>query len=267
MNAISTDLVPFAGRSAPGTLWALGQHRMLCGDCSDPVAVSRLMAGENADLIVTDPPFGVAYVGKRTRRRPIRNDDLSGPDLRSLLAMAFRAVPLKPGGAFYVCAPAGQRQTDFRLALADAGLDLKQCLVWMKHHFVLSRQDYHAKHESILYGWKPGAPHYFVADRTQHTVWEFKKPQKSPLHPTAKPVPLVARAIANSSLPGETVFDGFGGAGSVLIGCEELGRRCRMVEIEPHYCDVAVARWEQLTGRKAVLLPHRSAVMLPVPAA
>jgi len=125
----------------------------------------------------------------------------------------------------------------------------------VKHHFVISRSDYQNKHEAILYGWKEGAPHRFFGGRRQTTVWEHDKPHKSPWHPTAKPVSLVSRAIENSSMPGELIFDGFGGGGSVLIACEALGRRCRMIEIDPAYCDATVARWEELTGQSAVLLP------------
>jgi DNA modification methylase len=251
MTSTSVESCPRAGRSRPGDLWELGDHRLVCGDCTDRRTVERLMDGITADLMVTDPPYGIAYAGARTPRRPIRNDDLTGDAFRAFLAAAFQHAPLRSGAAFYVCAPSGPPQTEFRLALADAGLGLKQSLVWLKHHFVLSRSDYHAKHETILYGWKPGAPHYFVPDRSQHTVWEFKKPHRSPFHPTAKPVPLAARAVANSSRPGEVVYGGFGGGGAVLIACEETGRRCRMVEIDPEYCDAAVSRWENLTGRTA----------------
>jgi len=228
-----------------GDLWILGQHRLICGDSTDPSVVSRLMDGDVADLVVTDPPYGVSYTGKKTIRLPIMNDTLTGIKLQRFLTASFRVLPLKPGGAFYVCAPSGTNQTAFRLALTDAGLDLKQALVWVKHHFVVGRSDYQNKHESILYGWKPGSGHYFVPDRKQTTVWEFKKPHRSPHHPTAKPVPLVARAIDNSSRSGEIVFDGFGGGGAVLVACEALGRQCRMVEIDPAYCDVTVSRWQE----------------------
>ena len=233
----------------------MGPHRLLCGDSTDPDTVLRLMDGEVADLVVTDPPYGVSYVGRRTLRRPIANDSLTGERLRSLLIRAIASWPLKPGGSFYVCAPTGPTLLEFRIALDTAGLQLRQSLAWVKHHFVLSRSDYQNKHEAILYGWKDGAPHRFFGGRRQTTVWEHAKPHKSPWHPTAKPVPLVSRAIENSSMPGEIVFDGFGGGGSVLIACQALGRRCRMVEIDQAYCDTTVGRWEATTGQSAILLP------------
>jgi len=231
-----------------GDLWELGGHRLLCGDCTNPEHVRRLMDGERAAMLFTDPPYGIRYTGKSMKRSGIQNDNLSQGDTRNLVVTALRLAPLRPGGAFYICSSAGPNETLFRLALADAGLELRQCLVWAKNHFVISRSDYHWKHESILYGWKGGAPHYFVADRRQHTLWEYPKPQRSPLHPTMKPVELVRRAIGNSSLPGETVFDGFGGSGTTLIACELLGRRCRMMEIDPGYCQVIVQRWTDEAG-------------------
>jgi DNA modification methylase len=224
-------------------------HRLACADCTDVAAVARLMAGELADCMVTDPPYGVSYRGSRVRRARIANDTFTGERLRRFLAAAFVAAPLRPGGSFYVFAPGGPQHLQFRLALADAGLEVRQSLAWVKNHFVLGRADYHGRHENILYGWKPGPGRYFTPDRTQSTVWEFAKPQRSPLHPTTKPVPLLVRAILNSTRPGETVFDGFGGSGSTLMACEETGRRCRMVEIDPSYCAAIRDRWDAMAGR------------------
>ena len=158
------------------------------------------------------------------------------------------------GGAFYVCSPGGTGETLFRLALRDAHMPLKQSLVWVKHHFVLGRQDFQWRHETLLYGWKPGGTHYFSGGRTQTTVWEIARPLKSALHPTMKPLALVQKAIENSSREGEIVYDGFGGSGTTLLACEASERRCRMMEIEPHYCDVILARWEEVTGKQAIRL-------------
>ena len=238
-----------------GDLWQLGEHRLLCGDCTDPDAVTRLMLpGEEADLLLTDPPYGVQIgTARKPGQRPafMEGDSLGEHGTYDLILRALKAAPLRPGGAFYLCSPAGSNETVFRLALRDAGLPLRQSLVWAKNHFTLSRQDYQWKHESILYGWKPGAPHHFGGGRAQTTVWEIPRPMKSPLHPTAKPLELMRRAVENSSQPGGMVYDGFGGSGSTLLACEAAGRRCRMLEVEPRYCDVVIRRWEKATGRHA----------------
>jgi len=228
------------------TVRQLGSHRLVCGDCTDAAVVARLMCGEPADCMVTDPPYGVSYRGARTRRDRIANDNLEGDRLRRFLAAAFSAAPLRPGGSFYVFAPGGPQQLPFRLALAEAGLEVRQSLAWVKNHFVLGRADYQGRHETILYGWKPGEGRYFTPDRKQTTVWEFPKPQRSPLHPTMKPVALLAKAILNSTRLGHVVYDGFGGSGSTLIACDETGRRCRMVEVDPAYCAVIERRWREI---------------------
>ena len=241
-----------------GDLWQLGPHRLLCGDCTDPETVARLMLpGEEADLLLTDPPYGVQLGTSRKRgQRPshMEGDGLGEHGTYDLLRRALRAAPLRPGGAFYVCSPAGGNETVFRLALRDAGLPLRQSIVWAKQHFTLSRQDYQWKHESILYGWKLGAPHFFGGGRSQTTVWEIPRPMRSGPHPTMKPTELARRAVGNSSKPGGVVFDGFGGAGSTLLACEGLGRRCRMLEVEPRYCGIVLERWEETAGGKAVRL-------------
>jgi DNA modification methylase len=219
------------------------------------------MDGAVADMIFTDPPYGVGYVGKTKRRMTIANDNLGDAGTRGLVARAMRAAPLRTGGVFYVCSAAGDKETAFRLALVDADLPIRQALVWVKSQFVLGHSDYHYKHETILYGWKGKARHHFVSDRTQHTVWEFRKPLASRLHPTQKPVPLVARALYNSSKPGDIVYDGFGGSGTTLMACEQTGRHCRMMEIDTAFCGTIIDRWEAQTGRQAELIttPARSA--------
>jgi len=237
-----------------GDLWQLGDHKIVCGDSSDATVIAALMEAETATMMFADPPYGVHYVGKRVARRAIANDDATAEELQHLLQNAFTAAPLRPGAAFYVCCPSNDNEMAFRQALSSSGLSVRQQIVWVKNHFVLSRQDYHWKHEVMQYGWKNGASHYFVDDRTQHTVWHANKPQRSALHPTMKPIELVIRAISNSSLPGEIVFDGFGGSGTTLVACERLGRRCRMVEIDPHYVASIISRWETDTGKSATLV-------------
>jgi site-specific DNA-methyltransferase (adenine-specific) len=238
---------------ARGDLWEIGTHRLLCGDSTDAGDVARLMGSERADLVFTDPPYGVSYQMKMTTERAIAlhrrkdhmevpNDDLGDEGTRAFIAAAVAVAPMRPGTPFYLCSPPGNTETSFRLALADAGLQLRQCIVWAKNIFVMGRQDYHWRHESILYGWKDGAAHFFAEDRTQDTVWEINRPRISEEHPTMKPVDLVARAITNSSRGGDVVYDGFGGSGTTLVACEQAGRLGRMLELEPKYCAVILER-------------------------
>ncbi len=238
----------------PGDLYELGRHRLLVGDATEPSDVGRLLAGASVDLLVTDPPYGVAYTGKTERALTIANDDLGEAGTRRLVAEALRAAPLRPGGAFYLFAPGGPLGLTFQLALRDAGLEMHQTLVWVKDRFVLGRSDYHARHEPILYGWRPGAAHHFIADRTQDTVWECDRPARSAEHPTMKPVALLERAMRNSSRPGETVYDPFAGSGSGLIAAETTDRTAVAMEIDPRYAQVALERWATLTGREPALV-------------
>lgn len=237
-----------------GDHWALDAHRLVVGDATDPDAVRRLTDGEPVDLVWTDPPYGVGYVGKTRSGLRIANDNLGAGGTRRLVAAALQLAPLRPGGAFYLAAPAGPLHLAFLLALGDAGLTVRQTLVWVKDQFVLGHADYHARHEPILYGWRPGAAHHFVSDRTQDTVWEIPRPARSAEHPTMKPVALVERAIRNSSRPGETVYDPFAGSGTTLIAAELASRRCRAIEIDPRYAQVIIVRWEALAGRRAIRL-------------
>ncbi len=240
----------------PGEVWTLGRHRLLCGDATSEEDVSRLMAGDLAALVCTDPPYGVAYAGGTAEHLTIANDDLDEPAFHAFLREAFTHMlaVTRPGGAIYAC-HADSRGLVVRQAFVEAGWLLKQALVWVKQSLVLGRQDYQWRHEPILYGWKPGAAHYFVPDRTQTTVWEIDRPARSAEHPTMKPVALVTTAVTNSSRPGEVVLDPFGGSGSTIIACEQSGRSARLLELDPRYCDVIVQRWEQATGRTAIREP------------
>lgn len=246
--------VPEEPTTKPGDLWLLGRHRLLCGDSTVVTDVDRLMDGTKADMVFTDPPYGVSYVGKTKDALTIENDSLGDDGTRALVRDALAIAPLKPGGAFYVCSPPGNTETAFRLAIAEAGHELRQCLVWVKQQFVMGRQDYHWRHESILYGWADGAAHYFVDDRTQDTVWEIDRPHRNADHPTMKPVELIEKALQNSSKRGDIVLDLFGGSGSTLIACEQTGRDARLMELDPHYCDVIIRRWEDYTGETVTLI-------------
>lgn len=233
----------------PGDLWLLGRHKLLCGDATDPEQVSKLMENQLADMIFTDPPYNVDYQGSAGK---IMNDNMTDDAFYRFLLDAFKnmAQKSKEGAPIYVC-HSDSEGLNFRSAFKEAGWDLKQCIIWVKQQFVMGRQDYQWQHEPILYGWKPGAAHKWYGGRKQTTVWQIDRPMASKEHPTMKPVNLCAKAIENSSKPGDIVIDFFGGSGSTLIACEQLNRTCYMMELDPVYCDVIIKRWENLTGQKA----------------
>jgi site-specific DNA-methyltransferase (adenine-specific) len=238
----------------PGDLWLLGEHRLLCGDSTKAEDVERLMAGAKADLMLTDPPYNVAYEGGSKKRTAIQNDSMDADSFRSFLSSCFRCAfdSMQPGAAFYIW-HADTEGYNFRGAVIDCGQQVRQCLVWAKDNSMFSRQDYHWKHEPCLYGWKEGAAHSWHSDRKQTTVLEFARPSRSDEHPTMKPVALFAYLAGNSSGKGQLVYDPFLGSGTTLIAAEQLGRKCYGMEISPQYCDVIVKRWETLTGKKATL--------------
>lgn len=236
-----------------GEIWILGEHRLMCGDSTKPEDMQKLLGGGAADLWLTDPPYNVAIVGKTKKHLTIENDSWADDDefvefLRKAFVTALDV--LKPGCAFYIWF--AQTQAENFLAATDkAGMTIRQTLIWAKSTFSLGRQDYQWKHEPCLYGWKDGASHRWFSDRKQTTVLEFDKPARNAEHPTMKPVPLMAYEIRNSSRVGDTVLDSFGGSGSTLMACEQTGRKCVTMELDPHYCDVILKRWEDYTGNKA----------------
>lgn len=291
--------VPEEPRTKPGDLWLMGRHRLLCGDSTDPEQVARLMDDRAADLLLTDPPYNVAY-GQRNgnsgwdpvkaKRRPdrkiIANDAFTDESsFQRFLEDAFASgyAVMRPGAAFYVWFAAMHEPAVFS-ALAEVGLQPKEEVVWVKNHFTLGRSDYQWQHEPALYGWKGGATHFFAPTRAEVTVIDdmanlkkmskgelremleeilsgdmqssvlrYDKPLASAEHPTMKPVPLFARLIRNSSRRGDAVLDLFGGSGTTAVACEQMGRDAYLMELDPAYCDVIVARWERLTGRTATL--------------
>lgn len=250
----------------PGSLWALGDHRLLVGDATVMADVARLMGGQAADLLLTDPPYGVDYTGGTSKALKIENDDLSREQFLSFLKASFSnaKTAMRPGAVFYVWHPDGDPALEFRLALRSVGLTVRQCLVWVKNSFVISRQDYHWQHEPCLegqigvkifepcvYGWQSSAGHAWHSDRKQTTVLEFDRPVKSLEHPTMKPVKLFAYQICNSTVQGDRVLDLFAGSGTTLIACEQLRRKAFCMEKDGRYAAVIIRRWESLTGRKA----------------
>ena len=208
----------------------------------------------------------VAYTGKTAGALTIANDDLGIEGTRALVAAALRLVPLRAGGAFYLASPAGPAHLAFLLALADAGLTVRQTLIWVKDRFVLGHSDYHYRHEPILYGWRDGAAHTFRADRTEDTIWEIARPSRSEIHPTMKPVELVERAIRNSCAPGDTVSDPFAGSGTTIIAAERTDRRCLAAEIDPRYAQVAIERWQTFTRERATRLSRSGERVSSAPA-
>jgi site-specific DNA-methyltransferase (adenine-specific) len=238
-----------------GDVWQLGEHRLICGDSLELGTYDKLLGEEKADMVWTDPPYGVSYVGGTKDALTIMNDTLNPAELESFLRDAFTSIfaSTRPGACWYVAAPPGNLFQSFSIPLSE--LDVwKHTLVWVKNVLVMGRADYHYRHESIFYGWTPGAAHQPPADRKQDSVWEVDKPRANKVHPTMKPVELITRAIQNSSRVGEIVLDSFGGSGSTLIAAEQTKRKARLIELDPKYCDVIVQRWETLTGLKAELV-------------
>jgi site-specific DNA-methyltransferase (adenine-specific) len=248
-----------------GEVWQLGEHRLMCGDSTSAEDVAKLMNGEQADLWLTDPPYNVAIGitdiedAKRRNRRTdglvIENDAMSNDDFHKFLVSAFKnaADVMKPGAAFYIWF-ASREHCNFELSLNEADLRVRQELIWNKNSLIMGRQDYQWKHEPCLYGWKEGAAHNWYSDRCQSTVIDWNKPSKSEDHPTMKPVGLFGYQIQNSSKEGDIILDSFGGSGTTIVACEQIGRKARLMEFEPHYCNVIIARWEKLTGQKAIKL-------------
>lgn len=237
-----------------GDMWTIGEHKLLCGDATDPGCYSRIVGDEQADLVWTDPPYGVSYEGKTEDALTIENDALDGTNLEALLDSAFRAalVATKPGGVWYIAAPAGPNFLAFARPLLELGV-WRQTLVWLKDAFVLGRSDYHYRHEAIFYGWKPGAAHHAPATRKQDTVWEHQRPRANDVHPTMKPLDLIARAVINSTRTGELVLDPFCGSGSTLLACAQASRRGVGIELDPRYCDATLQRLEAATGMTPTL--------------
>lgn len=240
--------------SKTGDVWILGRHRLMCGNSTQKDDVMRLMNNQDADMILTDPPYNVDYVGKTSEALKIENDNMNETEFYNFLLDAFRNMfeSIKYGGSIYVF-HADTEGLNFRNAFKAVGFKLAQCLVWVKNTFVMGRQDYQWRHEPILYGWKEGAGHYFVDNRKQSTVLEFDKPSKNAEHPTMKPIDLLVYLIKNSSKENDIILDLFGGSGSTLIAAEQIQRTCYIMELDPKYCDVIIKRWENLTGQKAIL--------------
>lgn len=271
-------------RVTAGEIWRCGDHQLMCGDVLEAENCRKLMGGGRAAMLFTDPPYGVSYadknkffnaIGNRGNRiqNPIKNDHLKPEQMYQFWKTGFTniAISMEPGAVYYITAPGGSELMFYLyMALKESGFKLKHTLVWRKNHHVLGRADYNYQHEpvihgetdggeekgyeyiheSIAYGWVK-AGHRYYGPASEVSVWDIDRPQVADLHPTMKPVELIKRAIRNSTQPGELVIDFFGGSGSTIIACEQTGRRCNMMEIDAHYCDVILKRWEDFTGRRA----------------
>ena len=286
--------IPEEPNTQQGDLYQLGNHYLLCGDATKKEDLKKLIGNRLMDLCITDPPYNVSYEEKNQhlaefrktvdrKNEQITNDKMNNENFYNFLLEFYKRMfeSLKKGGSFYIF-HADSEELNFRNALINAGGRVRQSLIWVKNHFVLGFNDYHYKHEPILYGWKDGASHYFISEKGLSTVIKDEeldidklkkedlqklikniladqkesviycdKPAQSHLHPTMKPIKLFGELIQNSSKPKENVIDFFGGSGTTLIACEQLDRNCFILENDPRYCDVIIQRWEEFTGNEA----------------
>lgn len=252
-------------RCKPGDVWELGEHRLVCGDATDLEVVKSLMGGVLADMVFTDPPYGVAIGDKNAMlnsvqkagrcTKNIANDTLSVDDLYGVLVKAMSNVRecCKDDACYFVASPPGGDFGLMMMMMQDAGLRVRHQICWNKNSatFSLGRLDYDYKHEAIMYTWTK-SHHNYRKGKFRTSVWDIDKPKKCDLHPTMKPLELVENCLLDGTKEGDVVLDVFGGSGTTLIAAERLGRRCRILDIDPHYCDVILARWEKETGRQAV---------------
>jgi DNA modification methylase len=240
-------------RCQVGDIWTLGTHRLICGDSKILQTFENLCNGKKVDAVITDPPYGVSYVGKTSDALTIQNDGSDG--LGDLLSAALGNAMLQTnsGACWYVWAPPGPQFLEFANILKDLEV-WRQTIVWVKNSLVLGHSDYHYRHESCFYGWSPGR-HMSPPDRKQDTVWNIDRPSRSTDHPTMKPINLIDKCILNSTARGQIVLEPFCGSGTTLLACETNKRICYAIELDPRYCDVILRRWEDLAGSVAVRQP------------
>ncbi|HBY67619.1 MAG TPA: hypothetical protein DEG69_07635, partial [Flavobacteriaceae bacterium] len=242
-------------RSQVGDLWLLGNHRVICGDSTNEENIKKLFDGQKADMMFTDPPYNVDYGGTdhpSWKRRSIQNDNMSDAQFVEFIENYLTAAKpyIKQGAPSYICY--GERNSiQFLTAFKNAGLHHSSNIIWKKDSLVLGRSDYHYIHEPIFYGWFEGQKHIYYGDRKQQSVWEIKRPKRSDLHPTMKPIELIDKAMMNSSKNEDIIYEPFGGSGSTLISAEKNNRVCYAIERDPKYCDTIIQRWEDFTGNKA----------------
>lgn len=248
-----------------GEVWQLGKHRLMCGDSTKIEDVERLMNGQKADMVFTDPPYGVDYASKnkflnnkdRGNRIQvdIKNDTMEVGETADFVYKCFTNLRmiLADKSSYYITAPQGGDLLMMMMMMQKADIPLRHMIIWVKNNHVLGRTDYNYKHEPILFGWVK-THNFYGNGEWKFSTWEIDKPHKNDLHPTMKPIALMANAILNSTLQNNIVVDVFGGSGSTLIACEQTDRICYMMELDTHYCDVIIDRWEKLTGQVAIKL-------------
>jgi DNA modification methylase len=235
--------------TAPGDVWIMGKHRLVCGTAENLSMLQKALGGGTADMVFTDPPYNVNYEGKTAKKLKIENDALGGRFYEFLRDVCANMLAVT-NGAVYICMSSSELHTLFK-AFVDAGGHWSTFIIWAKHHFTLGRSDYQRMYEPILYGWREGAHHFWCGERNLGDVWQIKRPMANLEHPTMKPVELVERAIRNSSKPGALVLDPFAGSGTTLIACHKSDRRAAVMELDPKYCDVIIRRWQQFAGARA----------------
>jgi DNA modification methylase len=240
--------------SEAGDLWSLGTHKLLVGDATNDADVVKLIGGEAADLVFSDPPYNVDYQGYTKERLKIKGDRMSDAEFKQFLDAAFRScrAAVKPGASLYIC-HSSSWQREFQNALELAGFEVRCQIIWAKNTFAWGFGRYKFQHEPMFYAHVAGEKDPWYGDKSQSTLWEEKKPAANRLHPTAKPIELVERALLNSSQAGDVVADLFGGSGATLIGCERRNRKARLMEIDPKYADCIVRRYQEYAGKQATL--------------
>ena len=248
-----------------GDVYQLGEHRLMCGDSTKIEDVEKLMNGEKADMVFTDPPYGVDYASKNKFlnnqdkgnyiQRDIENDTMSVSDTSEFIYQCFVNIKLflAEKSSYYITAPQGGDLLMMMMMMQKAEIPLRHMLIWVKNNHVLGRTDYNYKHEPILFGWV-NTHNFYGKGEWKFSTWEIDKPHKNDLHPTMKPIALMVNALLNSTVKNNIVMDLFGGSGSTLIACEQTNRKCYMLELDPHYCQVIIDRWEKLTGSKSIKL-------------
>jgi DNA modification methylase len=250
----AVPVLPQKPVSQAGDFWVLGEHKLLVGDSTNHSDVVRLMAGDVADLVFTDPPYNVDYEGYTEQKLKIKGDRMSDAEFKQFLEAAFRGLrtAVKSGASLYIC-HSSSWQREFQNAVEAAGFAVRCQIIWAKNTFAWGFARYKFRHEPLFYCHVAGQKDAWYGDKTQSTLWEEKKPAANRIHPTAKPVELIERALLNSSKTGDIVADPFGGSGSTLIACERRGRRARLMEIDPKYADCIVRRFQEYAGKSAVL--------------
>ncbi len=239
--------------SVLGDIWLLGRHRLLCGDATNIDHLDQLLQGTKADMVFTDPPYNVDYQGYTDEHLKIKKDNMSESEFTDFLNETFSTcmTAVKPGASLYVC-HGSIYQREFQNAIESNGFEVRNQIIWAKHHFAWGHGRYKFQHEPIFYCHLKGESDAWYGDKSQSTLWKFNKPTANRLHPTMKPVELIENALKNSSKTGDAILDQFGGSGSTLIACEKMGRNAYLVELDPKYVDVAIKRWQEWTGKAAL---------------